>query len=98
MQLKCSHWAEKGEDGRLYAANYRGADSSTRPVLMSKPAGHLTSTKCNWSLMQEREANDARRVEEKAEEVAAHSGEYTYQVTDLCRKHARLDLALLYTY
>ena len=48
VQLKCSHWAEKGEDGRLYVANYAGADSSTRAVLMSKPAGHLTSTKCNW--------------------------------------------------
>ena len=46
--LRNAYWAEREEDGRLYAANYAGADSSTRAVLMSKPAGHLTSTKCNW--------------------------------------------------
>ena len=49
--LRNAYWREKGEDGRLYAANYAGADSFTRAVLMSKPAGHLTSTKCDWSLM-----------------------------------------------
>ena len=50
--LRNAYWKEKGEDGRLYAADFKGRDSSTRPILMSKPHGHLTSKKCNWIVEQ----------------------------------------------